>query len=138
MEKKIDLAFVVDDDRIYVYGLTKMMHLHNICKNLLVFNNGEEAIKYITPVINLNEELPDVILLDLNMPVLDGWGFLDEFIKLKPKITKNITIYILTSSIDPADIERAKHYTEVSDFLIKPIKLEDLVVKLNAGVPERE
>lgn len=126
MSKKIDLAFIIDDDKIYVYGLKKMLSIHDFCKNVLIFNNGEEAIKYMKPLIVSNEGLPDIILLDINMPVMDGWEFLDEFIKIKPKIKKKITIYMVSSSINPIDIERAKSYSEVSNYFVKPIKMEDL------------
>ncbi|PLB17916.1 MAG: Two-component response regulator [Flavobacteriaceae bacterium FS1-H7996/R] len=67
------------------------------------------------------EALPDVILLDLNMPVMDGWEFLEEFISLKPKLEKKIPIYIVSSSNDPADIMKAKSISEVTDFIIKPV-----------------
>ncbi|MEQ8534886.1 MAG: response regulator, partial [Imperialibacter sp.] len=76
--------------------------------------------------ITSSDELPDVILLDINMPVMDGWQFLDEFVKIKPLIKKKITIYMVSSSIDEADLERAKTYEEVSDFIVKPVKAEDL------------
>ena len=70
--------------------------------------------------------LPDAILLDLNMPVMDGWQFLDEFISLP--ITKEIHIFIMTSSIDPADIEMAGKYKVVKEYIMKPITTQKLDV----------
>ncbi|MEQ8687495.1 MAG: response regulator [Imperialibacter sp.] len=122
----VDLACIIDDDQIYVFGLRKLIDFHKYSKNLLVFKNGAEAIKYMKPLITSSDELPDVILLDINMPVMDGWQFLDEFVKIKPLIKKKITIYMVSSSIDEADLERAKTYEEVSDFIVKPVKAEDL------------
>ncbi|CAD5252500.1 MULTISPECIES: response regulator [unclassified Imperialibacter] len=122
----VDLACIIDDDQIYVFGLRKLIDFHKYSKNLLVFKNGAEAIKYMKPLISTSEELPDVILLDINMPVMDGWQFLDEFVKIKPMIKKKITIYMVSSSIDQADIEKAKTYQEVSDFIVKPVKEADL------------
>ena len=124
--KKIDVACIIDDDSIFVFSVKKMIEVNNLCKNLLVFSNGEEALKYFTPIITLSDALPDVILLDINMPVLDGWGFLDEFIKLKPKIKKQITIYMVSSSIHANDLQQAKSYSEVTDYIVKPVKLDDL------------
>jgi CheY-like chemotaxis protein len=126
MKQKIELAFIVDDDEIYVFGLKKMLSIHNICKNILIFSNGYEALKYIKPLLSSDTGLPDVILLDINMPIMDGWQFLDEFIKIKPSIQKKITIYMVSSSINPADINKAKSYEEVSDYFVKPIRLNDL------------
>lgn len=97
----------------------------DFCKDLLVFHNGLEAINYIKPVLESAESLPDVILLDLNMPVMDGWQFLDEFVKLK--LSKKITLYIVSSSIDEADHEKALSYEAVSHFYIKPISKENLI-----------
>jgi CheY-like chemotaxis protein len=122
----VDLACIIDDDQIYVFGLRKLIDFHKYSKNLLVFKNGAEAIKYMRPLITSSDELPDVILLDINMPVMDGWQFLDEFVKIKPLIKKKITIYMVSSSIDEADLERAKSYEEVSDFIVKPVKEPDL------------
>lgn len=126
MNDRNDVAFIVDDDQIYVFGLKKLIAINNLCKNILVFENGEKAINHITPIIKNNDQLPDVILLDLNMPVMDGWEFLDEFVKIKPQLSKKIQIYMVSSSINPADIEKAKQYEELSDYLIKPISVEEL------------
>ena len=65
-----------------------------------------------------------MILLDLNMPILDGWQFLDEFIHLPLK--KEISIFIVTSSIDPSDIEMAKNYKMVKSYIMKPITAQKL------------
>ncbi len=124
--KKIEVACIIDDDSIYVFGLKKMIEMHNLCKNILVFKNGEEALKYFKPIITLSDAMPDVILLDINMPVLDGWGFLEEFTKLKPKMSKKVTIYMVSSSIHDSDIERARSFSEVKDYIVKPVKMDDL------------
>jgi CheY-like chemotaxis protein len=70
------------------------------------------------------DRLPDIIFLDINMPVMDGWEFLNEFIKIKNNFEKKITLYVVSSSIDPRDLERAKSINLVTDYLIKPIELK--------------
>ena len=70
------------------------------------------------------ELLPQIILLDLSMPIMDGWGFLEEYKLLILAIGKKITLYIVTSSISPHDIERAKNINAVSDYIIKPVTKE--------------
>ncbi|RFN59349.1 response regulator [Marixanthomonas ophiurae] len=119
--KKIDLACIVDDDPIFVFGAKRMMQLSNFCNGFLIFNNGKDALNHLTPIMvgNSKEILPDIILLDLNMPVMDGWQFLDEFIKIKT--TKKVIIYIVSSSIDPADFKKSQKYSQVKNFVIKPI-----------------
>ena len=88
------------------------------------------AIEKLKENWNDSEILPDAILLDLNMPVMDGWQFLDEFIHLP--IKKEISIFIMTSSIDPADIEMAKKYDVIKDYIMKPITANklDMLCKL--------
>ena len=122
--KKIDIACIIDDDDIFIYGTKKLMQLTDFCNGFLIFHNGAEALAYLKPVIENGEKAPDVILLDLNMPVMDGWQFLDEFIQIPN--SKKITLYIVTSSIDQRDIDRVKQYDAVSNYLIKPINTEQL------------
>lgn len=129
--KKVDIACIIDDDPIFVFGTKKIMELANFCENFMVFHNGEEALNHLQPIIEVGREsIPDVILLDLNMPIMDGWEFLDEFTRIPCK--KQIVIYIVTSSVDPADVERAKTYDKVSNYLVKPIssrKLQQILSK---------
>ena len=122
--KKIKLACIVDDDPIFVFGIKKMMKLTEFCENFLVFKNGQEALESLLAIIDKEKEIPQLILLDLNMPVMDGWEFLEEFTKVNPP--KEITIYILTSSIDPRDVKRAKKFSRVSNYVVKPITIEQL------------
>lgn len=127
--KKIDIACLIDDDKIFTFLISKQMRLVNFCERLLVFNAGDEALDYLKSAIKIRENMPSVILLDINMPVLDGWQFLDEFIKFD--VPEKITIYIISSSIDQADRLKAASYQEVSNFYIKPITNDDLIEMLN-------
>lgn len=112
---------LVDDDDVFHFIAKKIIERTDLVKNIKVFYNGREAIHFLKSSLFLMEELPDVILLDLNMPVMDGWEFLEEFISLKPKLEKKIPIYIVSSSNDPEDIMKAKSINEVTDFIIKPV-----------------
>ncbi len=121
---KIDIACIIDDDPIFVFGTKRIMGIANFCESFMIFRNGKEAYDKLKAIITADEKLPDLILLDLNMPIWDGWQFLDEFIKI-PNVNP-ITIYIMTSSVDPEDIEKAKTYDAVSNYLIKPITMAEL------------
>ncbi len=126
--KKIDITCIIDDDPIFIFGVKKIMELIGFSKSIMVFQNGEEALNNLKAIISANEKLPDVILLDLNMPILDGWQFLDEFVKIPCE--KKIIIYIVSSSVDPEDMLRAKSYELVSDYIVKPVTVEKLKVVL--------
>lgn len=122
--KKIALTCIIDDDPIFIFGTQRMMKIGNLCESFMIFNNGKIAIDNLKKIIRSGEPLPDLILLDLNMPIMDGWEFLDEFIQIP--CDKKITIYILTSSIDNEDLKKAKTYTNVSNYILKPITIDGL------------
>jgi CheY-like chemotaxis protein len=100
--------------------------MNDFCQELQVFNNGKEALDNFLQDIEAGNELPEVILLDINMPVMDGWEFLDEYVKVKHKIKNKVKIYMVSSSVNLSDIDRAKTYGDIVDYVIKPIKSSDL------------
>jgi len=122
--RKLDLTCIIDDDPIFVFGAKRMMKIAKFCESFLIFSNGKEALKNLKPLLEAGEDLPELILLDLNMPIMDGWEFLDELIKID--ISKPITIYIISSSVDNLDMEKAKEYKMVSNYIIKPISLDKI------------
>ena len=127
MGQKVELACIIDDDKIYVNLVKKIIEIKKLSQELLIFKNGKEALDYFKEIMeNATDEdkLPDIIFLDLNMPVMDGWEFLNEFIKIKNNLSKKVTLYVVSSSIDPRDLERAKSFNLVTDYLIKPIELK--------------
>ncbi|MDP5229940.1 MAG: response regulator [Cellulophaga sp.] len=117
---KIERVCIIDDDPIFVYG-TKILLNHNSSfgSSVIVYENGKEALDDLTALVKSEEKLPDVIFLDLNMPTMDGWEFLDEFIKLSFK--NRPKIFIVSSSIDQKDIKKARSYEIVQDFIAKPL-----------------
>ena len=122
--KKIDIACIIDDDPIFIFGTKKIMQIANFCESFMIFHNGKQAYDKLKIILENGSQLPDLILLDLNMPIWDGWQFLDEFVKIPNE--KIITIYIITSSVDPADVIRAKSYDMVSNYIVKPITMPEL------------
>lgn len=115
---------IIDDDPVYQFTAKKIVQLSHLAGEILQFTSGEEALSYINSNRNEYEQLPDILLLDLNMPVTDGWMFLDAYRDLKATLCKKMQIYIVTSSIDPRDIAHAKSYPEVVEFISKPLDIE--------------
>ncbi len=105
--KKMNSIFIVDDDPITVFGIKKMLKPVTECSDVQIFQNGKEAIEKLKECTQENL-IPEVIFLDINMPIMDGWGFLDELIAMN--IQQLITINVITSSIDPLDIAKWECY----------------------------
>ena len=118
---------LVDDDEVFVFLTTRMLEKYQLVDLIKIFDNGYDALVFIKENLGNIEALPDIILLDLSMPIMDGWQFLDEFVKINPKIGKKITVFICSSSISPDDVARAKAINAVSDFIIKPMTKEKLI-----------
>lgn len=112
---------LIDDDPVFVYLMRRIINSTSYTCEINEFTDGELAINYLNGIRDKNELLPDLIFLDLSMPVMDGWEFLKEYSQLRPAIKKDITLFIVSSSISPKEVERAKTFRAVSDFLIKPL-----------------
>lgn len=121
---KTDIISIVDDDKIYQYTMTKTIEATRRCKKILVFSDGEEAFNFLTENKADEASLPDIIFLDINMPYMDGWEFLAEFALLKPKLAKEIIVYMVSSSVSTLDINRAKEISEVTGYIVKPISID--------------
>jgi CheY-like chemotaxis protein len=120
-------AYIIDDDPIFVYSLKKLISLRNYCDEVFSFPNGADALEALKNANNTGILMPDIILLDINMPIMDGWEFLVEYAKLKPEINTPITLFLLTSSINDQDIKRAKAIESVNSYITKPVTQAKLV-----------
>lgn len=121
--KKLTMC-VIDDDEVSQFVLARLLKSHEAVKNILIFPDGTPAIKFLLDNLEQEEQLPDVIFLDINMPLMNGWRFLEEFDNVSAKLKKNISIYMVSSSENPEDIARAMRIDKVLDYLVKPVKLE--------------
>lgn len=117
---------VIDDDKLYQFIIKKLIENQHQLSRLSFFNDGEEGIDFIKENLDHADNLPDVIFLDIHMPRLNGWGFLEEFIGLKPLLQKDIDIYMITASIKEADKTRADKYEDIRNFKVKPVTFADL------------
>ena len=126
--KRLNSIGVIDDDPITVFGIKKMLNALDVSDDIRTYANGKLAIDDIKQMIADNQPVPEVIFLDINMPIMDGWQFLEEFITLS--LPNPIRINILTSSIDPADRQNWMYYREKThhtiDYKNKPIRKKEI------------
>ncbi len=124
----LDTILCVDDDPITLMLCKKVITKCSFSNKIDIAKNGEEALKYFDALLLANNYSikPPLIFLDLNMPIIDGWEFLDHFNTLKYSVFHQIKVIILSSTIDPEDLKKSKKYPMVIDFLSKPITKEML------------
>jgi len=122
--KKVNSLCIIDDDPIYTYGLRKIIELGKFDVDTMFFENGKEAFENLSKVIEEGNKLPDIILLDINMPIWNGWKFLEEFTKIPTD--QMVIVYIISSSIDPKDHMKAKEYDIINNFIVKPLSIDKI------------
>ncbi len=120
------LTCIIDDDTIYTKLLIKLLRLKNLCSDILVFKNGKEALEYFENLSlkDRNKNAPELIFLDINMPVMNGWEFLNAFQGIRDDISQQLSLYVVSSSIDPIDYQKAKDIDMVDSYLSKPVSIE--------------
>lgn len=121
------LIAIVDDDKIFHMMAVRLMQLTNVSDRFLTFINGREAIEYLENNLNHDAQIPDILFLDINMPIVDGWAFLEKYDKIHGRLAKEVKIYMVSSSIDPRDTDRAKENVHVLDYISKPVSKEHLI-----------
>ena len=124
--KIINKIYLIDDDPVYIFIAKKLLTEQNFSQVIKTFENGKQAIENLLATEKVNGEFPDVIFLDLSMPVMNGWDFLDNFHKSPIKNKEKIKIIVMSSSINPTEINMIKSYDIVEDYIVKPLTPADL------------
>jgi CheY-like chemotaxis protein len=124
MDFKINLL-VIDDDDINIFIIKKIVEKTGFAVNMVARTNGQLAIEYLQEISENPEAFPHLILIDINMPVLNGWEFIEAYEKMN--IKKAVDMYMLSSSVYENDIEKAKTYQVVKGFISKPLSIDRLV-----------
>lgn len=118
--------WVVDDDPIYQIIANKIIKKSELFSTVFTFKNGKEAIDALKYSLEKKDKLPNIILLDINMPIMDGWEFMEEMKTLSINAEKKVIIYIVSSSIAIEDKIKSKTYPIILGYLSKPLNTSDL------------
>jgi CheY-like chemotaxis protein len=112
---------LIDDESIFHKIVQLTIKDSELAKQATYSFDGELVLDYLEEKKSDSQSLPDYIFVDLYMPSFDGWDFLNRFQNIYKSLKKTINIYIVTSSIDPRDIDRSKLYPFVTTFISKPV-----------------
>lgn len=126
MEKNYHIM-LIDDDRAFNFLNEKIIEFEKFASKISSHVSPIEALEELKNLAQTNPPgFPDFIFLDINMPDMDGWEFLDNFRMLPQNVIEKTKVFILTSSLNPLDIEKSKTYDEVRGFASKPLTIEIL------------
>ncbi len=123
--KKINILFV-DDDKATNFLNKHLAKGSDFIDTIYLLHSGFEAINFIKECLTEPAKAPSIIFLDINMPAMTGWDFLEEFYKFDQSFTDNISIIMLSSSDDPSDLTKFENYKKLSGFLRKPLNKQVL------------
>ena len=127
---QFNTVLIIDDDEISNFVSHKLIEQSQFAKNIISYDSAESALSFIQEKIkNDIDNLPDLILLDINMPIMNGWMFLEEYSVLMEGVNKKVELYMLSSSVYSKDFDIASKNEFVSGYLVKPLskdKLEEI------------
>ena len=112
---------IIDDDKVYTFGVKKIIKSHLPENDVITYENGKKALEGIKGMVDSGSELPD-------MPEMNGWDFLKEFDKIRSTVEKNIEIFVISSRVNTntEDLYKIEWDEKVSDFIKKPVQVEAL------------
>jgi CheY-like chemotaxis protein len=118
-------AMLIDDSEIDNFINLKMLEGCNFADRIYVHTNGRSALEFLKNIERTGQKdislFPDVIFLDLNMPIMDGYQFADEFEKIPDSFKNKTKMIILTTSLNPSDLEKSNKYPQIVKFVNKPL-----------------
>ncbi len=125
----LNSVVIIDDSDTDIMLLEKILLSINYADNIVSFSTPREAYKYFEDIVQEGsvEKMPAVIFLDLNMPVMSGFQFLDSFNKFPKEITENTKFVVVSSSDSTTDIQRSRKYDNVIKYMIKPVSDVDFL-----------
>ena len=125
--QQINHVLLIDDDPIFNIISKSLVKRSEFSPEVSTCSDANGALEELRTRVRVNyEEFPDVIFLDLDMPKMDGWAFLEEFQKFPEWSVKKCRVFILSSSIRLHDVEKSRSYKAVHDFISKPLTIDKL------------
>jgi len=119
-------VLLIDEDATNNLIFKKLANSTKLSDDLITCISALDGLEYLSDCLKSGNALPEIIFLDIKMPIMNGWEFLDEFQKLKTKFDSPIKIFILSTSNNPNDFDKAQKYDDVQKYLVKPLSIKTL------------
>ncbi len=136
----LNTILLIDDDDTTNYLNERLLKRLQVAQNIKVVYNGEEGINYLKEHCHVSaatkDSVPELIFLDIKMPVMDGFEFLDEYHRLRPELVGDAIIIMLTSSTNQLDLNRLQQYQSIGKFLNKPLNEKHVIEIMAEFFPE--
>jgi len=120
---------IIDDSKLDCFIAEKIIKNTGKCESVTAFQDARNALEFIK-THHADEHVPTIILVDIQMPLMTGFEFVEEFEKLPMTITCNYTLYVISSSINDNDLNKVHNYASVKQFLNKPLNSNNLAILL--------
>lgn len=126
MENKVNCILLIDDDVAVNFIHERVISKSGCCDKVIIARNGQEGIDFLTTKVDGKYPQPDLIFLDINMPVMNGWEFLEAYSDLEKEQKGREIIVMLTTSLNPDDHDKAKQISHIDAFHPKPLNIDSL------------
>ena len=131
MKRKLNCILLIDDDEATNFYNKMIIKKADCTENITTVQSGAQALEYLKSKPKGAHPQPDLIFLDINMPAMNGWEFLEQYKNLSKEQKGKIVIVMLTTSLNPEDKERASTIDDITDFKNKPVTIEMLEAVIN-------
>ena len=137
IKDKLELILFIDDDAATNFLHNRTADYADCAKKVMTFESAVNALEYLKANDSEDYIRPNLIFLDINMPVMNGWEFIDEYNNLDESLRSDFVLVMLTTSLNPLDKTKAESLNLISDFQSKPLRSEDLIEIIQTNFPER-
>jgi len=136
MRQKLKSILLIDDEEVANYINETIIRRIDCCEKVVSVQSGQDALDYLTKQVEGTYPQPDLIFLDINMPGMSGWEFLEHYHQLKKSQQGKVIVVMLTSSVNPDDVEKARSIEEINEFKTKPMTEEMLNEIIKENFPD--